>query len=71
MSVGALIACMSVHRIHVWFLWRSEEGVRSPETGVTGGCEPPSGCWESNLGSLEEHPSLHPISILTSNVFEL
>lgn len=27
---------------------RPEEGVRSPETGVTGGCEPPCRYWELN-----------------------
>ena len=30
------------------------EGVGSPGTEVTGGCELPCGCWESNLHSLEE-----------------
>jgi hypothetical protein len=25
---------------------------------ITDGCEPPCGCWESNLGPLEEHPVL-------------
>ena len=27
-------------------------------TGVTTGCDPPRGCWESNLGPLEEQPVL-------------
>lgn len=31
-----------------------EEGVRSPATEVTDGPEPPCGCWESNLGPLQE-----------------
>jgi hypothetical protein len=30
----------------------SEEGVRSPATGVTVGCEPPCGFWEANLAPL-------------------
>jgi hypothetical protein len=35
---------------------RPEEGVRSPGTGVTDGCEPPCGCWEFNSGRMEEQP---------------
>jgi E3 ubiquitin-protein ligase NEDD4 len=34
----------------------TEEGVRAPETGAIHGCEPPCGCWELNLGHLEEMP---------------
>ena len=30
------------------------EGVRSPGTGVTDSCELPCGCWELNLGPLQE-----------------
>ena len=33
-----------------------KEGVRSPGTGITDGCEPPHGCWKLNLGPLEEQP---------------
>lgn len=29
---------------------RREEGIRVPEIGVTDGCQPPHGSWESNLG---------------------
>ena len=32
---------------------KSEEGIRSPGTGVKGGCEPSCGCQESNLGPLQ------------------
>lgn len=35
------------------WLW-PEEGVRFPETGVTDGCKQPCGCWELNLGPMEE-----------------
>jgi hypothetical protein len=35
-------------------LWGLEEGVGSHGTGVTGGCEPPCGCWELDLGPLQE-----------------
>lgn len=42
----ALLACMSVHYAHVWCLRKLEEGVGSSGKGY----EPPSGCWDSNLG---------------------
>lgn len=29
-------------------LWGSEEGIKSPGTGVSDGCEPPFCCWELN-----------------------
>lgn len=32
--------------------------VRSPGTGAMDGCELPGGSWESNLGPLEEQPTL-------------
>ena len=34
-------------------IWRPEEGVRAPRTGITDGCELPYGCRE---WSLEEQP---------------
>jgi hypothetical protein len=38
-----------------------EEGIRSSGTGVKDGCEPLCGCWETNLGFLEEQPALLPV----------
>lgn len=35
-----------------------EEGTRSSEIGVTDGSEPLYGCWQFNLGPLEEQPVL-------------
>jgi hypothetical protein len=35
--VNVLPACL----LHAWCPWGPEEGVRSPATGVTHGCEPP------------------------------
>ena len=35
-SAGVLSAC----NLHAQCLWRSGDGVRSPGTGVVGGCEP-------------------------------
>jgi hypothetical protein len=34
------------------------ESVGAPETGVTKSCDLPCGCWELNLGPLEELPVL-------------
>lgn len=33
-----------------------EESARSPETGVTEGCEAPCECWELNASPLEDQP---------------
>lgn len=41
-------ACMYVHHIHAWYLLRSEEDIRYPETVVTDGYESLCGCWELN-----------------------
>lgn len=30
-------------------MWKPEEGLGSPGTRVREGCEPPFGCWDSNL----------------------
>ena len=35
------------------------------DTGVTGDGELPCGCWELNLGPLEEQPMLEPLSHLS------
>ena len=45
----------------------SEEGVESPRTGITGGCEPSCGFWELDQGPPQEQvllttgPSLEPL----------
>lgn len=55
--VFVLPACLCV--LHVCLVSEeATEGVRTPETGVRDGCEPPSGLWESNLGRLREQPVL-------------
>ena len=41
---------MAVHHVHAQCLWRPEEDVTSPGTGITGGCEWSCGCWELNPG---------------------
>lgn len=50
-----LPACLSVH---VWWLWRPDEGIRSAETRVTDDCEPPHGFWELNPRPLKKQPML-------------
>lgn len=46
-----------MQHLDVWYLWRPEEGVIAPKTGVTGGYEP-CGCWESNSSPLEGQEAL-------------
>lgn len=57
-------ACMLVHHVHSCCLWKSEEGIGSPATGVTDGCDPPSGFWEPTLSPLHEQQVL-----LTTKLF--
>jgi hypothetical protein len=42
----------------------SQEGVVSPGSGITDGAELPCGCWELNLGPLEEQSVLLTIEHL-------
>ena len=37
---------------------RPEKDIKYPGTGVTDNCEPPCGCWELNLGPLQEQQVL-------------
>lgn len=55
MCKNACPACVYVYHVHAWCPWRSEGGIRSG-TGVGDGCKPPHGCWDSNLGLLEDQP---------------
>jgi hypothetical protein len=59
-----LPACMYTCYIYVRCLQKSEEGIRSPVTGVTDGYEPHCVCWESEQGSLPERQVL-----LTAELF--
>lgn len=43
-----------MHYMFAWCLKRPEEGIKFPETGVTGNFE----CWELNLCPLEDHAVL-------------
>lgn len=52
--ISVLLACMSVHHIHAWCLLRSKEGIGSPGSEITDGCELLCGYWDLNLDSLQE-----------------
>jgi len=71
-----LPTCLYVHHTGTCYLQRSEEGIRSPGTGVTDVYELPYWCWELNLGLLlKQHvlltadPSLLPHILLFKIVF--
>lgn len=49
---------MYMYHVCAWCLQWSQEGVRSPGIGVMNACEPPHGCWEQNLGRLQEQQML-------------
>lgn len=62
---------MSVYCVYAWCLLRAKKGIGSPRTGVMNGCEAPRGCWELNLGPLQEQgvllttkPPLLPVPIV-------
>jgi hypothetical protein len=56
--MGVLPACMSVYHVHAWCPQWLEEGIGSPGTRITDDFELLCGCWELNLGSLEEQQVL-------------
>lgn len=44
--------------LYVQYLWRPEEGIESPGTRVTVGCEPSYVCWEVKPGLLGKQSEL-------------
>ena len=68
---GALHTWTSVYQVCAWCSHRPEEGIRSPGTGVKGGCKLPCECWELNLGPLKEQLTFKPVSHLSSPLFNL
>lgn len=41
-----------------WCLWKTEEGIRDPRTGIVDGCEPCFRCYELNPGSSTREASV-------------
>lgn len=48
-----------VARVYVCTPYPMPIEVKSPATGITDSCERPCGCWEPNLGHLEEQDTLN------------
>lgn len=42
--------CLSVHAVHTWYSWKSEESIRPLVTRVEDGCEAQCRCWEFEPG---------------------
>lgn len=59
MCLSVLPSFMYVYYMCSWCLWRSKEGIKSPETGVTEDREQPGRCWKSDLGPLLEQQVLN------------
>ena len=53
-----VFVCVCISSYDIPRVCRSEESRSSPETGVTGCYELPRGCWEVNLGPLQEQSVL-------------
>ena len=58
MCRSILPAHMYMHHIQVWCSWWPEKGDRSPEIGVTDGCEPPCMCCELKPARLRDQQVL-------------
>ena len=54
MCMSIMQACMYCTVQYVWCQRWSEEGIRSYGTGIINGYKPLCGCWEMNLGPLQE-----------------
>lgn len=63
MYILVLLTCLYLYHLSAWYPWKLGEGVGPSGTGVTDGYEPPCGCWELNLGPLEEQPVLVTIEL--------
>lgn len=62
----SVFACMYVNASYVHL--KSEEGIRSPKTGVMDGCELPCGFWELNPGPLQDQLVLLLLSHLPESI---
>lgn len=57
--------------MHIWFLWRQKEDIRSPGSGVTNSCEPLHWCKQLNPGPLEDFLTSkcsRPLSCISSSI---
>lgn len=54
---------MYVSVLHVWLV--PMEAKNTPGTRITEGCEPLWGCWELDLGPIEEQQCCKPLSRLS------
>lgn len=72
--MNVLLACIYVYYVYAWCMWRTKEGTRSLENGITGGCEP---LWELGINfsvratSAANHwaISLTPIVIICDSLY--
>lgn len=62
MCMSNLTACIYVYKVHVWYLKRSEDNVKTPGIKVRDGCKPPYECWELKLHFLQEQQMLSHLS---------
>lgn len=58
MHLDVLSLFMCVYHMCPQYTLTPEEGIGSLGTRLTGGCEPPYGCWELNPGLLQEQQAL-------------
>ena len=58
MCASSLPICLSVQHTSLWHPQKSGKGIGSTETGVTDFEPPICGCWELNLGPLQEQQGL-------------
>ena len=63
------IFCICMY-VYAWCLGKSEEGLRFLRTRVMDGFESLSGCWESNMGLLEEQQSLLNFEVSLQPLFQ-
>jgi hypothetical protein len=56
-SIDVPSTCTSVYYSHAG-TWEADKHMGSSGAGVNDGCEPPCGCWELNLGPLEDQSLL-------------
>lgn len=61
-----LMACMCMYHMCVWCPRKTEKGIRSSGTGVSGSCGLPGGWQESSSGLWKDNKCSSPLSYLSS-----